>query len=392
MKNNRTFLEKLLDGAEVEWKPLKKVCNFISTGKLNANAMDENGIYPFFTCNEKPYKINNYAFDMEAILISGNGSQVGHLNYFKGKFNAYQRTYVIGEFDNNTLVMYLYHYLNFKLRDYITINSKKGSVPYITLPMLEKFEIPIPPLSVQIEIVKILDALTALTSELTSELILRQKQYEYYREKLLSEEELGKVGFEWKTLGDVAKIQRGASPRPISQYITDDPNGIPWIKIGDTSLDSKYIENTAQKITIEGAEKSRILKSGDFVMSNSMSYGRPYILKISGAIHDGWASISNFGNILNSDFLYYYLSSNTVQSYWNGKINSSSVSNLNSDIIKSLSIPIPTLNIQIEIAKTLDKFETLTNSITKGLPLAIEQSQKRYEYYRELLLNFPGRE
>ena len=388
MKNNRTFLDKLLDGAEVEWKPLKKVCNFISTGKLNANAMDENGIYPFFTCNEKPYKINNYAFDMEAILISGNGSQVGHLNYFKGKFNAYQRTYVIGEFSTDTLVMYLYHYLNFKLRDYITINSKKGSVPYITLPMLEKFEIPIPPLSVQTEIVKILDALTALTSELTSELILRRKQYEYYREKLLSEEELGKVGFEWKTLGDVAKIQRGASPRPISQYITDEPNGIPWIKIGDTSLDSKYIENTAQKITIEGAEKSRILKSGDFVMSNSMSYGRPYILKISGAIHDGWASISDFENILNSDFLYYYLSSNTVQSYWNGKINSSSVSNLNSDIIKSLPIPIPTLNIQIEIAKTLDKFETLTNSITEGLPLAIEQSQKRYEYYRELLLNF----
>ena len=392
MKNNHTFLEKLLGGAEVEWKPLKKVCNFISTGKLNANAMDENGIYPFFTCNEKPYKINNYAFDMEAILISGNGSQVGHLNYFKGKFNAYQRTYVIGEFSTDTLVMYLYHYLNFKLRDYITINSKKGSVPYITLPMLEKFEIPIPPLSVQTEIVKILDALTALTSELTSELILRRKQYEYYREKLLSEEELGKVGFEWKTLGDVAKIQRGASPRPISQYITDEPNGIPWIKIGDTSLDSKYIENTAQKITIEGAEKSRILKSGDFVMSNSMSYGRPYILKISGAIHDGWASISDFENILNSDFLYYYLSSNTVQSYWNGKINSSSVSNLNSDIIKSLPIPIPTLNIQIEIAKTLDKFETLTNSITEGLPLAIEQSQKRYEYYRELLLNFPGRE
>ena len=388
MKNNRTFLDKLLDGAEVEWKPLKKVCNFISTGKLNANAMDENGIYPFFTCNEKPYKINNYAFDMEAILISGNGSQVGHLNYFKGKFNAYQRTYVIGEFSTDTLVMYLYHYLNFKLRDYITINSKKGSVPYITLPMLEKFEIPIPPLSVQTEIVRILDALTALTSELTSELILRRKQYEYYREKLLSEEELGKVGFEWKTLGDVAKIQRGASPRPISQYITDEPNGIPWIKIGDTSLDSKYIENTAQKITIEGAEKSRILKSGDFVMSNSMSYGRPYILKISGAIHDGWASISDFENILNSDFLYYYLSSNTVQSYWNGKINSSSVSNLNSDIIKSLPIPIPTLNIQIEIAKTLDKFETLTNSITEGLPLAIEQSQKRYEYYRELLLNF----
>ena len=103
-------------------------------------------------------------------------------------------------------------------------------------------------------------------------------------------------------------------------------------------------------------------------MSNSMSYGRPYILKISGAIHDGWASISDFENILNSDFLYYYLSSNTVQRYWNGKINSSSVSNLNSDIIKSLPIPIPMLNIQIEIAKTLNKFEIFTNSFTEGLP------------------------
>ena len=305
-----------------------------------------------------------------------------------GKFWANNHVHVVNgkEKLNNR---FLYHYLT--NMNFIPFLAGKERAK-LTKAKLQQIPIPIPPLPVQTKIVKILDALTALTSELTSELTLRRKQYEYYREKLLSEEELGKVGFEWKTLGDVAKIQRGASPRPISQYITDDPNGIPWIKIGDTSLDSKYIENTAQKITIEGAEKSRILKSGDFVMSNSMSYGRPYILKISGAIHDGWASISDFENILNSDFLYYYLSSNTVQSYWNGKINSSSVSNLNSDIIKSLPIPIPTLNIQIEIAKTLDKFEILTNSITEGLPLAIEQSQKRYEYYRELLLNFPVRE
>ena len=395
MKNNRTFLEKLLDGAEVKWKPLINVASLTRGRVISKEYLANNlGDYPVYSSqtvnNGEIGKINSFDFDGEFVSWTTDGANAGTVFYRSGKFSI---TNVCGliKIQNNLELNYkfLFYWLSIEAKNHVY--SGMGN-PKLMSHQMEKILIPIPPLSVQTEIVRILDALTALTSELTSELTLRRKQYEYYREKLLSEEELGKVGFEWKTLGDVAKIQRGASPRPISQYITDDPNGIPWIKIGDTSLDSKYIENTAQKITIEGAEKSRILKSGDFVMSNSMSYGRPYILKISGAIHDGWASISDFENILNSDFLYYYLSSNTVQSYWNGKINSSSVSNLNSDIIKSLPIPIPTLNIQIEIAKTLDKFEILTNSITEGLPLAIEQSQKRYEYYRELLLNFPVRE
>jgi putative type I restriction enzyme specificity protein HI_0216 len=388
MKNNRTFLEKLLDGAEVKWMPLDEVANIANNARKPVkSSLRISGNIPYYGANNIQDYVEGYTHDGEFVLIAEDGSaslENYSIQWAVGKFWANNHVHVVNgkEKLNNR---FLYHYLT--NMNFIPFLAGKERAK-LTKAKLQQIPIPIPPLPVQTEIVKILDALTALTSELT----LRRKQYEYYREKLLSEEELGKVGFEWKTLGDVAKIQRGASPRPISQYITDDPNGIPWIKIGDTSLDSKYIENTAQKITIEGAEKSRILKSGDFVMSNSMSYGRPYILKISGAIHDGWASISDFENILNSDFLYYYLSSNTVQSYWNGKINSSSVSNLNSDIIKSLPIPIPTLNIQIEIAKTLDKFEILTNSITEGLPLAIEQSQKRYEYYRELLLNFPVRE
>ena len=388
MKNDRTFLEKLLDGTEVEWKPLDEVANIANNARKPVkSSLRVSGNIPYYGANNIQDYVEGYTHDGEFVLIAEDGSaslENYSIQWAVGKFWANNHVHVVNgkEGLNNR---FLYHYLT--SMNFIPFLAGKERAK-LTKAKLQQIPIPIPPLSVQTEIVRILDALTALTSELTSELTLRRKQYEYYREKLLSEEELEKVGFEWKTLGDVAKIQRGASPRPISQYITDDPNGIPWIKIGDTSLDSKYIENTAQKITVEGAEKSRILKCGDFVMSNSMSYGRPYILKISGAIHDGWASISDFENILNSDFLYYYLSSNTVQNYWNGKINSSSVSNLNSDIIKSLPIPIPTLNIQIEIAKTLDKFETLTNSITEGLPLAIEQSQKRYEYYRELLLNF----
>ena len=123
-------------------------------------------------------------------------------------------------------------------------------------------------------------------------------------------------------------------------------------------------------------------------MSNSMSFGRPYILGIRGAIHDGWASISAFNETLNSDYLYHYLSSNNVQNYWSRKINSGSVSNLNADIIKTLPVPIPSLSEQEKIASLLDKFDTLTTSLSEGLPREIELRQKQYEYYRDLLLSF----
>lgn len=207
-----------------------------------------------------------------------------------------------------------------------------------------------------------------------------------YLEKLLDG-----VDVEWKSFGEIAKIQRGASPRPIAKFITDDEDGVPWIKIGDTESGSKYVEQTAQKITKEGATKSRVLKKGDFIISNSMSFGRPYILNITGAIHDGWASISEFGDKLNSDFLYHYLSSQSVQNYWISKINSGSVSNLNADIIKPLLVPIPcpnnpekSLAIQAEIVRILDAFTAMTAELTAELNMR----KKQYNYYRDQLLSF----
>ena len=386
MKNNRTFLEKLLDGAKVEWKPLKKVCNFISTGKLNANAMDENGIYPFFTCNEKPYKINNYAFDMEAILISGNGSQVGHLNYFKGKFNAYQRTYVIGEFDNNTLAMYLYHYLNFKLRDYITINSKKGSVPYITLPMLEKFEIPIPPLPVQTEIVKILDALTALTSELTSELTLRRKQYEYYREKLLSEEELGKVGFKWKTLEELVEK---------TQNIRWKNNTKTYRYIDLTSVDR---ENNSITGTIEinalnaPSRAQKIVKENDIIFATTRPTQQRLAL-ISKEFSDeiastGYCVLRANTKIVLPKWLFYFLSTINFKNYVEENQSGSAYPAISDSKVKEFRIPVPEITIQQRIIEKLDKFYSLTNSLLHGLPKEINNRTKQYLYYQKELLNF----
>ena len=200
-----------------------------------------------------------------------------------------------------------------------------------------------------------------------------------YLERLLDGETV-----EWKTLGEVCLVQRGASPRPIANYLTSSSDGIPWIKIGDTKVGSKYIESTQERITIEGVQRSRQLSAGDFILSNSMSYGRPYILKIDGAIHDGWASLSEISSSILSDYLFYFLSSSKVQMYWERKFNSGSVSNLNADIIKALPIPIPPLRVQARIVEILDKFTQLEAEL--------EARNKQYDFYRNRLLDFAHRD
>ncbi|HCQ0753303.1 TPA: restriction endonuclease subunit S [Escherichia coli] len=379
-----SYLEKLLDGAEVEWLPLSSLCNLITTGKLNANAMEDNGAYPFFTCNEEPYRINTYAFDLEAILISGNGSQVGHLNYYNGKFNAYQRTYILGGFNENVDIMYLYYYLMHTLKPYIHKNSRKGSVPYITMPMLENFKFPIPcpnnlekSLAIQSEIVRILDKFTALTAELTAELNMRKKQYNYYRDQLLSFKE-GEV--EWKALDDVFDIVAGgdAPKDALSEFETEEFS-IPVLSngIGNKSLygwtDRAKIEKPSLTISARGTIGWTSYRSRPFFPIVRLLVLTPKIK-------------------LNLKYAYYFMK--TIEN--NYKIPEAGIPQLTKPMLKDIKIPFPcpgnpeeSYNEQARIAATLDKFDVLTNSITEGLPREIELRQKQYEYYRDLLFSFP---
>ena len=164
----------------------------------------------------------------------------------------------------------------------------------------------------------------------------------------------------WKyvKIGDVCTVERGGSPRPIDQFITDDPNGINWIKIGDTD-DSMYIIKTAQKIIPEGMKKSRYVQPGDFLLSNSMSFGRPYILKIDGCIHDGWLVLRDNDGIFDKRFLYYYLSApSTYQKFKNMAVGGV-VNNLNSEMVRGVTVPVPTMEEQLNIVVTLDKVTEL---------------------------------
>ena len=159
--------------------------------------------------------------------------------------------------------------------------------------------------------------------------------------------------WEYRKIGDVCIVERGGSPRPIEQYITESENGINWIKIGDTT-ESMYITQTAQKIKQEGMKKSRYVQPGDFLLSNSMSFGRPYILKIDGCIHDGWLVLRDKKALFDKRFLYYYLSAKSTYEKFKSMAVGGVVNNLNSEMVRSISVPIPSKNEQIKIADTLD--------------------------------------
>ena len=162
----------------------------------------------------------------------------------------------------------------------------------------------------------------------------------------------------YATLGDICTVERGGSPRPIDDFITTDSNGINWIKIGDTD-ESMYITKTAQKIKPEGMKKSRYVKPGDFLLSNSMSFGRPYILKIDGCIHDGWLVLRDESNVFDKKFLYYYLSAPITYEKFKLMAVGGVVNNLNSDMVRKIRIPLPSKQEQHNIADSLDKVTNL---------------------------------
>lgn len=160
----------------------------------------------------------------------------------------------------------------------------------------------------------------------------------------------------YKKIGNVMIVERGGSPRPIEKYLTNDENGFNWIKIGDATLSGKYIYETKEKITKDGLHKTRIVEVGDFILSNSMSFGRPYIMKTRGCIHDGWLVLrEKEKDLLNKDFLYYLLGSPYIFSQFDKLAAGSTVRNLNIGLVSSVEIPIPPLQEQQQIVALLDE-------------------------------------
>ena len=174
-------------------------------------------------------------------------------------------------------------------------------------------------------------------------------------------------GWMYERLGNICSIARGGSPRPIENYLTDDENGLNWIKIGDTEQGGKYIYSTKEKIRPEGLSKTRYVCSGDFLLTNSMSFGRPYILRTNGCIHDGWLVIGGIEIAFHQDYLYYMLSSSIMYNALSSLAVGSTVKNLKSDSVKSLLVPIPPLAEQACISRQIENYFATMLPIERSL-------------------------
>lgn len=173
-------------------------------------------------------------------------------------------------------------------------------------------------------------------------------------------------GWEWVRFGEIAGIERGGSPRPIEAFLTDDPEGLNWIKIGDTEKGGKYITSAGQKIKREGLVKTRMVFPGDFLLTNSMSFGRPYITQIQGCIHDGWLRISP-SESLDKDFLYTLLSSRFVRNVFEAAAAGGVVLNLNADKVRTVPIPLPPLAEQSRIVTRVEALMRLCADLRQRL-------------------------
>lgn len=418
MKNNRTFLEKLLDGAEVEWRTLGEVSELRNTGvdkKINESEKSVR-LLNFTDVFNNQYLSNS----TPTMIVTASDKKIIDCNILKGDLFITPTSEILDEIGQSAVALenidnavYSYHIMririhdtNFLLPEFLNYLFRTSQIKQqirknaqgitrfgLTLPRWKSLVIPIPPLSVQTEIVKILDALTALTSELTSELTLRRKQYEYYREKLLSVDnlKLSTEHIQWVKLNDLGELIRGNGLQ--KKDFTE--TGVPAIHYGQIyTYYGTFATETKSFVSPELAKKLKKVDCGDVVITNTSEnfedVGKAMVyLGKEQAVTGGHATIfkPNHEKILSKYFVYLTQTSfftNEKRKYAKG----TKVIDVSATDMAKIILPIPPLKEQQRIVSILDKFETLSNSITEGLPLAIEQSQKRYEYYRELLLSF----
>lgn len=185
---------------------------------------------------------------------------------------------------------------------------------------------------------------------------------------------------EWPTrkLGEIFEISRGGSPRPIQDFLTDDPGGINWIMISDATDSGKYIERTAKRIKPEGARRSRFVSAGDFLLTNSMSFGRPYIMRTDGCIHDGWLHLKKREQNVDDNYFYHLLGSDVVYAKFKRLAAGATVKNLNIDLVSSVDVPLPPLPEQQRIASILDKADSLCGKRQEANHLANEFLQATF--------------
>ena len=412
------FMEQLLDGVGVEWLPLGEIGELVRGNGLPKTDFTESGvpaihygqIYTYYGLSttstlsfvsietaKKLRKVDNG--DVVITNTSENFEDVGKALVYLGIQQAVTGGHAT-IFKPSEIIIGKY-FAYFTQTDVFTKAKRryaKGTkVIDVSATDMAKILIPIPcpdnpekSLEIQAEIVRILDAFTAMTAELTAELNLRQQQYNHYRDQLLS---FDQDEVEWKTLGEISKkISSGGTPKTgVAEYYD---GNIPWLRTQE--VDFREIWDTSVKITEAGVKNSSakwIPENCVIVAMYGATVGKIGLNKIPMTTNQACANINLDERVANYRYIFHFL---TSQYEYIKSLGTGSQTNINAQIVKNIKVPIPfadnpkkSLAEQARIVAILDKFDTLTNSITEGLPREIELRQQQYEYYRDLLLSFP---
>lgn len=379
------YIEKLLNGAEVKWMPLGEVAE-IKTGQVvSKNVIAENaGEFPVINSGREPLGfINIWNTDNDPIGITSRGAGVGSVTWQEGKYFRGNLNYSVSIKDSSKLNTRYLYYLLLQMQINIQALCTFQGIPALNAVNLKKLLIPLPTLSVQLEIVRILDKFTTLEAELEAELDCRKRQYEYYRNQLLSLDVINNKGnlnnVEVVTLGEIAEYSR-------TRISSSDVCENTFVGV-DNLLQNKSGKTISTHVPTEG--NLTAYQMGDVLIGNI----RPYLKKIWQANNNGGASGDVLVIHLTNEkiiprYLYQVLADDMFFTYNMQYAKGAKMPRGNKQKIMEYKIPIPPLAEQQRIVSILDKFEALTTSISEGLPKEIALRRKQYEYYRNQLLSF----
>lgn len=364
----------------VKFDEIGVICKSLAKGTLKQENLVDKGAYPVVNSSRDYYGFyDKYNNEANAFTVASRGEYAGFVKFIDCKFWAGGLCYPYTSNDEEyVLTKFIFYFLKSIEKKNMDILVARGSIPALNKSDIDKVKIPVPPMEVQREIVRILDSFTLLTAELTA----RKKQYEFYRDFLLSFDELNKNGggCELKMLGDIGEVRMC---KRILKEQTSSNGEIPFYKIGTFGKEADaYI---SKELFDEYRSKYSYPKIGEVLISASGTIGRAVIFNGNDAYFQDsnivWIE-NDEGQVLNRYLFYFYQIAD-----WN-IAEGGTIKRLYNDNLKKIKIPIPSLQTQQKVVDILDKFDTLVNSITEGLPREIELRRKQYEHYRELLLNF----
>ena len=389
------YIAKLLNGEKVQWKTLGEVCKILRGKRLTKKELSDEGKYPVFHGGLIPLGYyNSYNRRGNQTMVINTGS-IGEVVWSGVDFWSSDGTFVV---ETNDVIedKFLYYYLKTK-EQYLKNQKREGGVPTIDRSVVEKIPIPLPPLSVQQEIVRILDKFTQLEAELEAELDCRKRQYEYYRNALLSFDDLENRGgynslinnkIQYKTLGEVFNLKNGYTPSKANKEYWE--NGtIPWFRMEDIRINGRILNDAIQKVSKSAVKGERLFPADSIMLSTTATIGEHALIQVSYLSNQQLTNFSlkeNFLGKVNIKYVFYYFF--LIGEELKKMGNDATLKIVAIKKLEKIQIPLPPIEEQERIVAILDKFDTLVNSISEGLPKEIQQRRQQYEYYREQLLTF----